>query len=259
MNFAQRSQDQTSSYKAFSTLDFTPKTPGDLGKQFNISLKVKYIGKPLSDKEVEEARKKAANHFSTNREVDMSDELVVERNGRNSKSPQMSLNTSYNWECMEEGKNLVVAYQVASALGGTITIGRDFRFNTLSFTMTVIAVEGHSREYEKIPETCALDRVAKVKGLKVISLTSDPEKILELHEDIINVDSSCSWALLACPANVDILIDVVMGNLVQEDFLASKGEGEGGDNSCRFGASNNFKKVGNAAKTKVSNGRVTTA
>ena len=121
--FARKHEDSQSSYKAFATVDIA--VPANLSEdkvKARVEVKVKYMGQPLSDQEIQNSEEKALKITSSSKITENS-KLA----GTNSLSPTATFNTKEVWRRMEEGDGLLLAYQMATALGGTIKMEREFR------------------------------------------------------------------------------------------------------------------------------------
>ena len=87
------------------------------------------MGQPLCDEEIEKAENHAAR-MTSSKKIDEKDHVAQGESGSltpNSLTPTTTFNTKMIWKDMEDGKNLALAYNMASMLGGSIKIVREFR------------------------------------------------------------------------------------------------------------------------------------
>jgi hypothetical protein len=119
--FARKNEDAASSYKAYATVDIKlPNTVMEQKSASEVEVKVKYIGLPLSEEEIQNSEQKAAKLVSSKKITESSSTLGQGGNI----SPNVTFNTKDVWRRMEEGENLMLAYQMSTALGGTIKMDR---------------------------------------------------------------------------------------------------------------------------------------
>ena len=128
--FARTHEDSSSQYRAFATVDFeVPAHLSDVEKWSKVEVKVKYMGQPLCDEEIEKAENHVAR-MTSSKKIDEKDHVAQGESGSltpNSLTPTTTFNTKMIWKDMEDGKNLALAYNMASMLGGSIKIVREFR------------------------------------------------------------------------------------------------------------------------------------
>ncbi len=243
--FSRNNEDTNSNYKAFATLDM--KVPSNLGpnekKVTTVEVKVKYNGKPLDDKELAKMNDlvvKLESRRTLTLENDGLKGSSETKSGMLKVSPTTSFNNKLVWQNMVEGKNLVVAYHIASMLGGKITVDREFSFSTISFVTEVHCMPNEEattpdaepkskRKARYSPHSTppSIPREIKLsnniddivnqlpKMLKIVTVSDD----VSTGEDLIKnlkADPLSSTALKLDPQNVDILPDVCMG-LVEVD------------------------------------------
>ncbi|GMH51289.1 hypothetical protein TL16_g00977 [Triparma laevis f. inornata] len=133
--FARQKEDSASSYKAFATVDIqipsrsTHEKAKRKGSKTRVEVKVKYMGQPLTEDEIKQAQDEA-EQYRTKKDL-REDDDEVSPNG--SITPTSSYNIKTNWNAMEDGKTLSVAYQVGTCMGGTLSVEKEFRFSTISF------------------------------------------------------------------------------------------------------------------------------
>ncbi|GMH82742.1 hypothetical protein TrVE_jg11609 [Triparma verrucosa] len=251
--FARKKEDSASSYKAFATVDIqlpsrsTHEKAKKKSSKTIVEVKVKYMGQPLTEEEIRQAQDEA-EQFRTKRDLKIDDD-EVSPNG--SITPNSSYNIKTNWNAMEEGKTLSVAYQVGTCMGGSLSVEKEFRFSTISFKYecAMIGAEeltpesdgehkrslrrgsggsggGNSSRSSPAATPPSVGRPIDINNsnniqdivdqfptnMKIVILTDDVEQAKTTLKGL-GADQASSTVLKICPENVDIIMDVAMGSI----------------------------------------------